>query len=315
MNKLNSKTVNKISKILLSCTLCERKCGVNRHKGEKGICGLGSEAYIFKDFIHLGEEGDLSPSHAIYLSGCNLRCSFCDNTKFVKKPILQEVVNPKTLSDRIIISQQNGAKNVNWVGGEPTVNLFAIAKTLLHLNPSVKIIWNSNMLATMETLEIIDSFTDVYLADFKFGNNSCAMKIAEFNKYFEIVSRNLKHINKDKRLIIRHLPLKGHIECCTKPIFKWIKDNLPKAEISLIKNFIPSDSFNSEISQPDIKNLEKLLKTYKLKIVPESKISKTQVKMDGEKIEESNIFIKPDGSIVFQDLNASLANIIFEISF
>jgi len=42
--------------ILKNCTLCPRKCGVNRLKGELGICNTGKFAYVSSYQPHFGEE-------------------------------------------------------------------------------------------------------------------------------------------------------------------------------------------------------------------------------------------------------------------
>jgi len=32
-------------------------------------------------------------------------------------------------------------------------------------------------------------------------------------------------------MIIRHLVMPNHIECCTKPVLKWISENLPRDRV------------------------------------------------------------------------------------
>lgn len=297
-----------------SCSLCERKCKVNRISGEKGYCGLGLNAYLFKDFIHWGEEGYLSPSHTIYLSGCNLRCKFCDNMTYVKKPCLEVPVNPKSLAERIEQVSKKGTKNINWVGGEPTVNLLVILKILKQVNSKIPIVWNSNMLASAEVAGVIDSFTDIYLADFKFGNDECAIKIGDFSNYFQTVTRNLKNINKKRRIIIRHLPVPGHVKCCSKTILAWLANNLPEIEVSLIANFLPSQNFQKGISREEFSELLRLQKDLGLKTVQNADLPQETPEDNGEMLLESNIIIKPDGSVLIQDLNGNLVNIAKEIT-
>ena len=60
-----------------SCDVCAERCGVNRLTDERGHCGLGEDARVYKEYLHLGEEQCLVPSHTIYLTGCNFRCRFC----------------------------------------------------------------------------------------------------------------------------------------------------------------------------------------------------------------------------------------------
>ncbi|HDL09687.1 MAG TPA: 4Fe-4S cluster-binding domain-containing protein, partial [Candidatus Omnitrophica bacterium] len=67
---------------LSQCNLCPRECMVNRLKGEKGYCGMDAELYISSFGPHFGEEPELvgrGGSGTIFLTGCNLKCVFCQN--------------------------------------------------------------------------------------------------------------------------------------------------------------------------------------------------------------------------------------------
>jgi len=74
--------VNKARQILKSCTLCPRRCKVNRLAGKLGFCLSGTEVVISSAGPHYGEEPPISGSKgsgAIFFTGCNLRCLFCQN--------------------------------------------------------------------------------------------------------------------------------------------------------------------------------------------------------------------------------------------
>jgi len=79
--KLNSRA-NSLREIMHSCVLCPRKCGCDRIEGELGVCGIGPEPVVSSYGPHFGEERPLvgsSGSGTIFFTGCNLRCSFCQN--------------------------------------------------------------------------------------------------------------------------------------------------------------------------------------------------------------------------------------------
>jgi len=59
------------------CRLCERHCGVNRFAGQRGFCGAGTSARLWRYGIDYAVEKSLAPSLEIFLSGCDLRCAFC----------------------------------------------------------------------------------------------------------------------------------------------------------------------------------------------------------------------------------------------
>ncbi|MDR3274589.1 MAG: hypothetical protein LBS81_01085 [Endomicrobium sp.] len=42
------------------CSLCPRKCGVNRNTGEKGLCKAADTIFISTGMIHRGEEPPIS---------------------------------------------------------------------------------------------------------------------------------------------------------------------------------------------------------------------------------------------------------------
>ena len=44
----------------------------------------------------------------------------------------------------------------------------------------------------------------------------------------------------DSDLIIRHLLVPGHVDCCWKPITAWISRRLPSARVSLRFGYWPS---------------------------------------------------------------------------
>ena len=67
---------------------------------------------------------------------------------------------------------------------------------------------------------------DVYITDFKYGNDKCAEDLSGISDYSEIIRRNHEIAYESGDMIIRHLVLPNHVECCSKPIIKWIFNNL-----------------------------------------------------------------------------------------
>jgi putative pyruvate formate lyase activating enzyme len=71
-----------LEQALSSCTLCPRRCGVNRNRGELGACGVNSLPKVAAVSIHPWEEPPISGtrgSGTIFFSGCTLKCIFCQN--------------------------------------------------------------------------------------------------------------------------------------------------------------------------------------------------------------------------------------------
>ena len=50
---------------------------------------------------------------------------------------------------------------------------------------------------------------------------------------------NLLWAARNTRLIVRHLLMPGHLDCCWRPVAAWIAANLPEVEVSLRTGFWP----------------------------------------------------------------------------
>ncbi len=237
VTKFLDEKIKQARKILERCELCERRCGVNRKKGEKGFCGVGTEPEISSYFRHMGEEPFFVPSFTIFFIGCNFHCQYCQNWSISQRYEKGFFLEPKELA-RVIELQRN-IRNVNFVGGEPTPNLLYILEVLKHLNRNIPIVWNSNFYMTEKSMDLLDGIVDVYLSDFKYGNDKCAERLSKVKNYFSVVSRNHKLAYKDAELVIRHLVLPNHFDCCAKPVLEWAAENTPKAIVNIMSQYRP----------------------------------------------------------------------------
>ena len=57
--------------------------------------------------------------------------------------------------------------------------------------------------------------------------------------YLEIVKRNHITAHENGVMIIRHLVMPNHVECCSKPIMNWIAENLPNAVVNIMAQYRP----------------------------------------------------------------------------
>lgn len=209
-------------RIFHDCRLCERRCKKNRAE-EKGVCSTG-RAMVASKFVHWGEEPELIPSYTIFFSRCTFQCIFCQNWD-ISQYDAGEFIDPNRLASDIE-RKFGSVRNVNWVGGEPTPNLPYILEVLAACNARTPQVWNSNMYMSSETMSLLHGIADLYLTDFKYGNDGCAKRLSNVPEYFPVVSRNHRLANKQCEMIIRHLVLPGHADCCSKPILDWISENL-----------------------------------------------------------------------------------------
>jgi len=229
----------KVREILKKCTLCPRLCKVDRIKGEKGYCGLDDKVRCFREMLHPFEENILNPSHQIYFAGCNLKCEFCTVAEWNNQPSAACEIVLRQMAMKIEQRKMQGAKTLNLLGGEPTISMHGVFELLGNISPDTCVLLNSNMYFAGELLRLLDGFVDIYLADFKCGNDGCAGKILGTENYVKVVSSNILTAARQADIIVRHLVLPGHFECCAKPIINWIASEIPNVKLSLRRDYVP----------------------------------------------------------------------------
>jgi putative pyruvate formate lyase activating enzyme len=209
--------------------------------------------------LHHGEEAPLVPSFTVFFAGCNFECVFCQNYDISTDPNCGREVPPESLARRIENLTDVGragfhvslvrewgekARNVNWVGGEPTPNLRYVLEVLKECRANIPQIWNSNMYMSERTMQLLQGTVDLYLADFKYGNDECATRLSGAKDYTRVVKRNHKLAAAQADVIVRHLMLPGHLECCTIPVLDWLAKNTPDVLVNVMDQYRPSHRAN-----------------------------------------------------------------------
>ena len=140
---------------LAECRLCPRDCRVDRTSGETGWCGADDRAQVFMEFVHYGEEAPLAPSHTFYLTGCNLRCVFCHTAP--DRQGRGQALTGERLRALVERGRREGARNVNFLGGEPTVSLPALLRLFAEVRDLPPLVWNSNLYCTADALAALEA--------------------------------------------------------------------------------------------------------------------------------------------------------------
>ena len=224
------------TRIFRSCVFCEKRCKVDRNISS-GQCNV-REARIYSEFLHMGEESFLIPSYTIFFSGCTFNCVFCQNWD-ISQQICGLSIKHKDLIFLIDKRIKEGAKNINWVGGDPTSNLLYILLVLKECKANIVQVWNSNMYCSVETMKLLDGVIDIYLTDFKYGNDFCAKRLSKIDNYTGIIKRNHKLAYDFGEVVIRHLIMPNHLDCCSVKILDWISKNLDDAVVNLMAQYRP----------------------------------------------------------------------------
>jgi len=148
-------------------------------------------------------------------------------------------MSPRSLAEKISQRSRQGAKNVNWVGGDPTPNLVFILQVLKESRVNIPQVWNSNMYCSEETMKLLRGVIDVYLTDFKYGNDACARRLSTVERYSSVVQRNHLQAYQNGEVIVRHLVMPHHLSCCSYPILEWIKQNIPNVAVNAMGQYRP----------------------------------------------------------------------------
>ena len=259
---------------LAECRLCAHRCGVDRLAGELGICRAGPTARVFCAQVETGDELELVPTFAIALSGCDLRCEFCVTASSSWNPHAGEPVSAFEIARRAERALSNGARTVMFLGGEPTIHLPTAIEIVAALPADAKVVWKTNAHASNESFDLLEGMVDVWLADYKFGNDNCARALAKTERYTEIVQRNLRWADQHSELIVRHLLMPGHLECCWRPVAQWLASELPRVKVSLRSAFWPMagpllhPELRRTVSSAENRRALNLANEFRLNLVP-----------------------------------------------
>lgn len=227
------------------CNLCEWDCGIDRTAGKWGVCGVREEARVGSAFPHFGEEAPLigpnqGGSGTIFFSGCVMHCVFCQNWETSVVAASGTPVTAEELAGLVEGLRAKGCANVNFVGGDPIPNIPAILAALGRVRVNVPAIWNSDMYATAEAMKLLREVVDLWLPDFKFWDDECARRLARVRNYRAVVARNHLLARGAGDMIVRHLVMPDHLECCTKPILRWVGAHLPEALVNVMDQYRPA---------------------------------------------------------------------------
>lgn len=225
---------------LRDCRLCAHDCRVDRLGGGSGVCRASAETRVFSTQLDLADEEELVPAFAVALSGCDLRCAFCISGAPSWNPAAGELVPPALLAARAEGALANGARTILFEGGEPTIHLPYLLAVVGELPDDARLVLKTNAYGAATGRELLDGVFDVWCADYKFGNDACADRLARIPDYTRVVRENLRWAAARSDLIVRHLLMPGHGECCWRSVAEWLAVELPGVKVSLRTGFWPA---------------------------------------------------------------------------
>ena len=241
-----------------TCLLCNRNCKARRDAGDKGLCGETASLRIAFAGIHCGEEPPLARaqgtgSGTIFVTGCNLRCAFCQNYQISKQAMGREVSQEEFI-DICLALQDKGADNINIVTGSHTAPAIIYGITEARKQGLfIPLLWNSSGYDGQESLEILKDHVDVFLPDLKTLDPLLAEDYFSAPDYPEQAARAIlkmieyREIRFDEDalvsgVMIRHLIMPGRLEN-TRQVLAWYAEHCKgQALLSLMTQYTPVGS-------------------------------------------------------------------------
>ena len=206
------------------CMQCPRRCGVDRARGEYGVCDSPDRIRIARAALHVWEEPAISGtrgSGTVFFSGCSLRCVFCQN-RAISREGRGETVTDEELIDRILALQESGVHNINFV--TPTHYAAQLRILLERLRPHLRIpvVYNCGGYENVDMLRGLNGLIDIYLPDFKYISSELSRQYSGAEDYALVARAALSEMYRQvgafsvdengmmkKGMIVRHLVLPG----------------------------------------------------------------------------------------------------------
>jgi len=176
---------------------------------------------------HFGEEPPLSGkqgSGAIFFTGCNLRCVYCQNWQ-ISQEGLGNKISGSELADKMLDLQSQGCHNINLVSpshfAPQVLETLKIAKAR---GLKIPIVYNTNGYDSFRILKMFEGHVDIYLPDIKYSSDESAYKYSGAKNYVKrnraaIIEmfRQVGNLQLDDKgiarrgIIVRHLVLPNDI--------------------------------------------------------------------------------------------------------
>ena len=241
---------------LSACTLCPWNCIVNRPQGGKGHCRAPAEAVVSGFNAHFGEEPPLvghGGSGTIFFSHCNLDCVFCQNWEISHHGEGREIL-PDELARIMLVLQQRGCHNINLV--TPSPHIAPILDALLPAREQglkIPLVYNCGGYESVATLRLLEGIVDIYMPDFKYGENAAAELCSGPPDYPSRARRALQEMQHQvgdlqvnetgiakRGLLVRHLVLPGGL-AGTEEVVRFLANEIsPRCAVNIMGQYYPA---------------------------------------------------------------------------
>ena len=242
--------------MLKACRVCPRECGVNRVEEEIGICNAPFKAKLSSAGPHYGEEPPLvgfGGSGTLFFCHCNLKCVFCQNSDISQMGRGYEV-SSEELAQKMLQLQGIGCHNINFVTPTPYVpQIVRALEIAIDHGLTLPLVYNCGGYESLETIRLLEGMVDIYMPDFKYGDDANARKYSKAEDYFERCAEAVEEMHRqvgvlktDRRgiamrgVLIRHLVM-PHGLAGSQRILEFIAKRLSTdSYVNIMAQYYPS---------------------------------------------------------------------------
>lgn len=240
---------------LQNCCLCPHNCHADRSAGKTGYCGMDQVLRVARAALHMWEEPCISGargSGAVFFTGCNLRCCFCQNRDIAIGDSGLEITVER-LAEIFLELQEKDAANINLVTGTHYIpQIIAALDSARKQGLKLPVVYNCGGYESIEALKLLEGYVDVYLPDYKYVQKELAGKFSHAYDYPEKALEAIKEMVRQtgqpefdengyirKGTIVRHLILPGHTKN-SKEVLQTLHQTFGnQIYISIMNQFTP----------------------------------------------------------------------------
>ena len=147
--------------------------------------------------LHFWEEPCISGtagSGAVFFSGCNLGCVFCQNYA-ISRGHVGKNITVQRLSDIFLELQDKGANNINLVtAGHFLPVVIDALEDAKNRGLSIPIVYNTSSYEKVEAIRDLDGLVDIYLPDLKYVSSRLSGDFSKAPDYFEVASKAIEEM-------------------------------------------------------------------------------------------------------------------------
>lgn len=147
--------------------------------------------------LHFWEEPCISGtagSGAVFFSGCNLGCVFCQNYA-ISRGHVGKNITVQRLSDIFLELQGKGANNINLVtAGHFLPMVIDALEDAKNRGLSIPIVYNTSSYERVQAIRDLDGLVDIYLPDLKYVSSRLSGDFSKAPDYFEVASKAIEEM-------------------------------------------------------------------------------------------------------------------------